>query len=81
MITLDASKLSCVLEKFGYVIVFAVKLTIGVSVCVPLFSSKNSKSSGFALPNVVPLIPVMIRSAVPFVVNRTVQFPPTVGVE
>ena len=60
---------------------FVVKLTIGVSVCVPLFSSKNSKSSGFSVPNVVPLIPVIIRSAVPFVVNRTVQLPPTVGVE
>jgi len=49
--------------------VFAVRLTIGESVWVPLFSSKNFRSSGRASPKVVPFMPVMIRSAVPFVVK------------
>ncbi len=60
-------------------IVFAVRLTIGLSVCVPLFSSKNLRSSGNELPNVVSLIPFIIRSAVPVVLKLTVQFPPTIG--
>jgi len=48
-------------------------------VCVPLFSSRNFRSSGAVSPNVVPFIPVMIKSAVPIVVNFTIHFPPTTG--
>ena len=46
---------------------------------MPLFSSKNCKSSGNDSPNVVPSIPLMVRSAVPIVSKLTVQLPPTVG--
>ena len=52
---------------------------MGVSVLVPLFNSKNSKSAGAELPKVVPSIPVMVRSAVPVVLKRTVHSPPTIG--
>src|SRR3972149_298959 len=59
--------------------VFAVRFMIGVNVCVPLLISRNLRSSGSASPNVVPRIPVMVRSAVPVVLKYTVQLPPTTG--
>ena len=52
---------------------------IGVSVCVPSFSSKNLRSSGKDSPKVVPSIAVIVKSAVPTVVNLTFHSPPTVG--
>ena len=59
--------------------VLSVRLTIGVNLCVPLFSSKNTRSSGSSVPNVVPLIALIIKSAVPVVLKKTVQLPPTTG--
>src|SRR3990170_480693 len=59
--------------------VLDVRFTIGDNMCVPLFSSRNLRSSGSDTPNVVPRIPCIVRSAVPVVLKYTIQFPPTTG--
>ncbi len=53
--------------------------SVVVKVVFPHLSSRNSRSSGSSVPKVVSLIAVIVRSAVPVVVNLTSQFPPTIG--